>query len=63
MMKKGASVVFSVLLLGGIMASGVMNGARMASDYNDWENDTVVVDSIFEDSVALIDYSDEVTDD
>ena len=62
-MKKGASVVFSVLLLGGMMASGVMNGAQMASDYNDWVNDTVAVDSIFEDSVALIDYSDEVTDD
>ena len=62
-MKKSASVVFSVLLLGGMMASGVMNGARMASDYNDWVNDTVAVDSIFEDSVALIDYSDEVTDD
>ena len=62
-MKKSASVVFSVLLLGGMMASGVMNGAQMASDYNDWVNDTVAVDSIFEDSVALIDYSDEVTDD
>ena len=62
-MKKSASVVFSVLLLGGMMASGVMNGAQMASDYNDWVNDTVAVDSIFEDSVALIDYSDEATDD
>ena len=49
-MKKGASVVFSVLLLGGMMASGVMNGAQMASDYNDWVNDTVAVDSIFEDT-------------
>lgn len=62
-MKKSASVVCSVLLLGGMMATGVMNGARMASDYNDWVNDTVAVDSIFEDSVALIDYYDEVTDD